>query len=116
MIKAKGKIDKGDLVYLDNDGFYAKALSDSPIMIKKLIFNWRFPFIHRVILTYTASEFQELENKLFDKWLDNKYFKAMPPLYIKETIKNRELINPGIVYDRHSRSINKVRQGIKGRG
>ena len=52
------------------DEFYGEGEMNQYITIRKWVFNWKFPFIHRLVIRKKLSEWQKLMNKKWSESLD----------------------------------------------
>ena len=57
--------------YTQSFNVWGDGLLDQKIVLKRWVFNWRFPFIHRIVNKYTVMEMQKLANKTLDQWINN---------------------------------------------
>lgn len=53
----------------END-FYGESLANEYVVIRKWVFNRRFPFIHRQVIRKKVSEWQKMVNKRWNDTLD----------------------------------------------
>lgn len=53
--------------YSQGFNFYGEGLFDQPILLKRWVLNWKFPFIHRIVKRYTVASLQKELNKLEEK-------------------------------------------------
>jgi hypothetical protein len=65
------KLQKGEEAFIVEavEDFYGSSWADKPIVTKKWIWNWKFPFLHRVVHRYSLSEWQRLINNTLNSYL-----------------------------------------------
>lgn len=59
--------DYKHIKYVKGFDIYSKELFVQPIIMKRWIFNWKFPFIHRVFKKYTFKSLQKEINRMNDR-------------------------------------------------
>lgn len=62
-----------------------KGLLEQPILIKRWIFNWKFPFIHRFVKKYTFLSLQKEINNTMNRVIDSRVMDLLKSGYERKT-------------------------------
>ncbi len=85
--------------------FFVNGNFDRKIIIRRWLINWRFPFIHRIIKTYTTEEWYKKTKREFGRQFNEQLFNSFLNTYEKTKDRGKQNEKPErkVLYRRYSR-------------